>query len=134
MQQYLWLFLCGVLGIIYSNTQKVISLRRKGKEIDFKFKISDYLASDFDIIIIQFLTVCIGLISWKYFSDQSWSKYSEFIFIGIGVIGSQILNMFWSTAEKQMISRLKNYSGSNQQVLKEGEDTNIGGGTVGTPK
>lgn len=70
---------------------------------------------DWDIIFSQFLGIVICLVCWKIFAGASWAKYAELIFITIGGIGSEVLNTFFSRAEKDVISRIKNFNPSKQK-------------------
>lgn len=135
------LFLCGVLGIIYADVRKIISLRRKGSTINYKFTALDYLRMDWDIILSQFLSIVVAVICWKYFSEKEWAKYGEGIFITFGVIGTELLNTFWSRAEKHVIKMIKDFTnkaddGATPQLSGANDDGNddVGGGTVGNPK
>ena len=127
MQYLLTLFLCAIAGLLFSNIRKIISLRRKGKEIDYNFTVKKYVAMDWDIIVSQVITIVIALLIWKGLVPPEWVKYGELIFVGVGIIGAEILNTFFSKAESFIIDRIKNFT-------PEGEPKayGVGAGTVGT--
>jgi hypothetical protein len=109
MHTYFVLFAAGLLGIVFSNIRKFIGLRRKGNEIDYKVTLYYYLKRDWDVITSQFITVIAALLVWKAFSEQSWAKYAELIFIIIGGAGSEILSTLMSKTEMDVIKRIKAY-------------------------
>lgn len=121
MEQYLIWFGCGFLGLLFANIRKIISIRRKGNLIDYNFKISAYLKMDWDVIFSQVVCIICGLLVFKLFSDKSWYKYGELIFILIGGIGSELLNTFMSKAEKDVINKIKNY-GTPDEVVEPKKD------------
>lgn len=118
MEQYLIWFGCGLLGLIFANIRKIISIRRKGNLIDYNFKLSSYFNMDWDVIFSQVVVIVCGLMVFKLFSDKSWYKFGELIFILIGGIGSELLNTFMSKAEKDVINKIKNYGNAPDMQAK----------------
>ena len=107
------LITCAIVGMLFSNLRKFISLRRKGDVIDYKFTIGNYFSMDWDVMLSQLLSIAAALLCWWSVvlpNYPSWDKYAELIFIIYGGAGSEVLNTLMSKAEKDVIAKIKDYS------------------------
>ena len=111
MNQYVVFFLCGLLGLIFSNLRKFISIRRKGGSINVNYSLGAYLKMDWDVILSQLLALIGALFCWTYVvvSHPDWVKYSELIFIIIGGMGAEWLNALMSRADKDVMDKIRGY-------------------------
>jgi hypothetical protein len=118
MNTLLTFFLTGLAGFLFSTLRKFISLRRKGRVINYDVTLYSYLRQD-----------------WDYFSTIAWAVgYAKIIFLLIGAIGAEVLNTFFSQAEKEVISRIKRYGTAEDDRLQAyGGSGGTGGGTNPDP-
>lgn len=121
IQALIVLFICAITGMLFSNLRKFISLRRKGDVIDYKFTLKNYLTMDWDVMLSQFISIIAALLCWWSVllpNYPSWDKYAELIFIIYGGAGSEVLNTLMSKAEKDVISKIKDFSNEPKKEVE----------------
>lgn len=111
------LFMCALVGMVFSFLRKYRSLRTQGKSIDLNFKVSDYIKLEFDVMAMQLLAVIALLLVWRTVLLPLYPKldyYAEAIFIVYGIIGSEVLVLVASKSQKYMTDKLKDYDNNSK--------------------
>jgi hypothetical protein len=103
---YLQCFLIGLLGVLFHQIIKIRSLRKRTIAANKKWSFSEYVYNDWPSMVLAVLSIVIVLIiqselmnRWPWL--QEWLKA---LYIGVGYMGSSILQSFLSKSEKQLLT------------------------------
>ena len=135
MTAYIWLLACGVLGLVFSNLRKFISIRRKGSSIDYNYTLGCYLKMDWDVILSQFTALIGALFCWSLITESypQYVKYGELIFIIVGGMGAEWLNALMSRADKDVMAKIKGYTPTADETTSSDPDTSFVGNNPPKP-
>ncbi len=105
MNQALILDLCGIAGVLFHCLLKLNSLLTDARvaNIDFRWR-KDYLQKDIVPIMLSFLSVVIWHLVFAEVA-ASYPKISAFArvsFVGMGMLGSYLIQLLMSRAKKQI--------------------------------
>ncbi len=106
MSNFIILFFCGALGVLFDCCLKANSLKNKARVGNVSFTVMTYLKDDVISILLSFVSVLIwlmlfGEVAGRYPQVENFQRGT---FVLMGGFGSHVIQYFFSVAEKRIMS------------------------------